>query len=488
MSDAVDTTARLDESVRRLGSTGPLAIRWLMPPLAARWLPLDGTRIDIGRGPGVAVALDAAGLSRRHAEIYRQGPACIAHDLGSTNGTYVNGRRVEYAPLSEGDVLRLGDVVGVVARAPAGAAPPGANDQTDDLITVGPEVVFGPGLAEVLDQIRRVAPSDLPVTVIGETGAGKECAARTVHAFSRRRGAFQAVNCAALPAALAEAELFGHTRGAFTGADQARLGQVRAADGGTLFLDELADLPHPIQAKLLRVLQEHQVMPLGETRPIEVDLRVVAACQRPLDQLVAAGRLREDLAARIAGLVLTVTPLRQRPLDTGLLFLRFLDRCTGGQPPPVDPRLLECLLTYAWPGNVRELDLLTRRLIALHGHEPRLRRSFLPEALRAHLPPPADDDSPAAGERASAPAPDRDQHDRRQLIDALRSLDGNLTRAAAAAHISRARAYRLMNGQSVAEFLAAAGAQPDAQPGESDESGESGESASGRSPRAPRRV
>jgi DNA-binding NtrC family response regulator len=447
----VDTTVRLDESVRRPASAGPLALRWLTPRLSPPWLSLEGARVDVGRGPGVAIVLDAAGLSRRHAELYRQGPATIAHDLGSTNGTHVNGRRVEYAPLSEGDVLRLGDVIGVVVRTAAAA---GSSPESAELVAVGADTVFGPGLAEVLDQIRRIAPSDLPVTIVGETGAGKEHVARTVHTLSGRRGRFHAVNCAALPAALAEAELFGHTRGAFTGADHAGLGQVRAADGGTLFLDELAELPHPIQAKLLRVLQERQVTPLGETRPTDVDLRVVAACQRPLDELVGAGRLREDLAARIAGLVVTVTPLRQRRLDVGLLFQHFLERATGGRPPPVDPRLLECLLTYDWPGNVRELELLTRRLIALHGHEPRLRRSFLPEELRAHLPP-GDDEPDAGPAAAAAPSSDRDQHDRRRLAEALRDLGGNLTRAAAAAGISRARAYRLMEGRTVPELLAA---------------------------------
>jgi transcriptional regulator of acetoin/glycerol metabolism len=454
MNRALETTLRLDESLRQTDGSGRLAIRWLTAGATSPWLPIDGARITIGRGPGVTVPLEAAGLSRCHVEIYRQGPACIAHDLESTNGTYVNARRVQYAPLTDGDVLRLGDVVGVVVRTPATEARTGA----DDLVAVGPEILFGPGLTAQLDQIRRVAPSDLPVTIVGETGAGKEYVAQAVHLLSGRRGRFHAVNCAALPAALAEAELFGHSKGAFTGADHAGLGQVRAADGGTLFLDELPELPPPVQAKLLRVLQERQVTPLGETRAIDVDLRVVAACQQPLETLVSTRRLREDLAARIAGLTVVVTPLRQRRLDIGLFFQHFLDRQTAGRAPAVDPRLLECLLIHDWPGNVRELDLLTRRLVALHGHEPLLRRSFLPEALRARVPPAtaeADASTDAGAAPAGAPpATDRDQHDRRRLAGELRRLQGNVTRAATAAGISRARAYRLMGGRTAPEFLA----------------------------------
>jgi len=463
MSTAVEDTIRLDETVRQAAGSGRLAIRWLTGGAAAAWQPLDGDggRITIGRGPGVTVPLEGAGLSRVHVEIYRQGPAWIAHDLDSTNGTHVNGRRAQYAPLTEGDVLRLGDVVGVIVRRLADEAQDraSASDGTGDLVAVGPEILFGPGLEAQLAQLRRVGPSDLPIVIVGETGAGKEYVAQAVHLLSGRRGRFHAVNCAALPPALAEAELFGHSKGAYTGADHAGLGQVRAADGGTLFLDELPELPPAVQAKLLRVLQDRRVTPLGETRAIDVDLRVVAACQQPLETLVATRRIREDLAARLAGLTLTVPPLRQRRVDIGLFFQHFLDRQSRGpaggrRAPAVDARLLECLLIYDWPGNVRELELLARRLIALHGDEPLLRRSFLPEALRAGLPPPSDaDEAGTAPAPAGPPATDRDDHDRRRLAEELRRQGGNVTRAATAAGISRARAYRLMGDRSPEQFL-----------------------------------
>jgi transcriptional regulator of acetoin/glycerol metabolism len=444
--DTSDQTLRLDESTKLANAAGRLAIRWLTPGIPSAFQVLDEARITIGRGPGVTLALAAAGLSRCHVEIYRQGPAVIAHDLGSTNGTFVNGKREEYAPLAEGDVLRLGDVVGVVARTGTGASPDEAG-----VDVLGPDLAFGPGLALQIAELRRAAPSDLPLLIVGETGVGKEYVAHAAHHLSGRSGKLYAVNCAAVPAALAEAELFGHSRGAFTGAEHAALGHLRAAHGGTLFLDELAELPLPVQAKLLRVLQDGLVTPLGETRPHPVDLRIVGACQQPPEQLVAGGRLRQDLAARLAGVTIAVPPLRGRRSDIAFFFRRFLDRygrAADGRTPEIDPRLLECLLLHHWPGNVRELDLLTRRLLALHGHEPVLRRSHLPAEMNQGLPPP--------NERVAGPprSRDRDEHDRRRLGDELRRHGNNVTRAAAAAGLSRSRAYRVMGDRSPAQFLA----------------------------------
>ena len=424
-----------------------MAIRWVTPGIPSAFQLIDETRATIGRGPGVTVALDAAGLSRCHVEIYRQGPAYIIHDLGSTNGTHVNGRRVEYASLTEEDVVRLGDVLGVVAR-----VPPEAQPDAPVLDVLAPDLAFGPGLAPQIAEIRRVAPSPLPVLIVGETGAGKEFVALAVHVLGRRRGAFHAVNCAALPTALAEAELFGHSRGAFTGAEQATLGHLRAADGGTLFLDELAELPLPLQAKLLRVLQDGRVTPLGETRAHAVDIRVVAACQQAPERLVDSGRLRPDLLARLAGLTVAVPPLRERRADIAVFFQLFLDRHGAGRAPQIDPRMLECMLIYDWPGNLRELDLLTRRLLALHGQEPVLRRSFLPAAMIDQVG--LLEDATGAPPAATDPPADREQYDRGRLGEELRRHGGNITRAAAAAGISRARAYRLMADRSPEQFLA----------------------------------
>ncbi|HTV23194.1 MAG TPA: sigma 54-interacting transcriptional regulator [Polyangiaceae bacterium] len=412
--------------------------------------------LTLGRGEHEQVRFDAAGVSRSHAQILRQGPIYAIHDRGSTNGTFVNGRRVEHMALSPGDVLRLGDVVGVVVRTPA----------TRDVTAYGSSVIagstFGLGLADVFDALQRVSPTSLPVVIQGETGSGKECVARAIHECGRRPGPFHAVNCAALPAALAEAELFGHAKGAFTGAERPGLGHFRAADRGTLFLDEIAELPLALQAKLLRVLQEREVTPLGETRSVPLDVRVLCAVQEPLPRLVQQKRIREDLVMRLAGLVLELPPLRARREDIAELFRTFLGLHSGGRSPDVEQRLLEEVMLYDWPGNVRELELVARQLLALHGHEPALRCDMLPEAVRH---PVASDASgitlavaPAPSSRMSSRAPlrrpgssettpnaDRRDHDLQRLRAELERNGGNVKQAASAVGISRQRAYRLLD-------------------------------------------
>ncbi|HEX5101219.1 MAG TPA: sigma 54-interacting transcriptional regulator, partial [Polyangiaceae bacterium] len=377
MSAEENSTLRLTDSGDGAPRARVQAVRWMSPGANGSYSPLARNRLTVGRDEQSDVRLVAAGVSRHHAELVRQGPVYAIKDCGSTNGTFVNGLRIEHSALSPGDVLRFGDAIGVVVR-----EEPERDLAEADVCEVTPGVVFGPGLRRELDQLRQVASSDLPVVVVGETGTGKECVARAIHALSGRSGELHAVNCAALPGALAEAELFGYRKGAFTGAEHAALGHLRAAERGTLFLDELADLPLPLQAKLLRVLQDRRVTALGETRPQELDVRFVAAVQEPLSKLVQAERVREDLAMRLNGLVVELLPLRERRADIGVLLGYFLKQHSGGRPPSLEPRLLEDLLLYPWPGNVRELELTVRRLLVLHGHELKLRRHMLPESMR----------------------------------------------------------------------------------------------------------
>jgi transcriptional regulator of acetoin/glycerol metabolism len=428
------TTLSLAQTESPSAARGAMAIRWLTRGGNDCTL-LSGSKLTLGRGVDVELRVDSVGVSRRHAELLRQGPVFSLRDLQSRNGTFLNGRRVEHAALSEGDVLRLGDAVGVIAR----VDPERASEPPLELTGA----LFGPDLSEQLEQLRRVAPSDLPVVIVGETGVGKESAARAVHVLSGRSGPFHAVNCAALPTALAEAELFGHRKGAFTGAETAGAGHLRAAHNGTLMLDELAELPLAVQAKLLRALQEKQVTPLGETRAVSIDVRIVCACQEPLEELVRAKRFRQDLAARLAGVTLELPPLRERRSDVGYLFGYFLRQLAGGRPPRVDAKLLERLLLHAWPDNVRELSLLTQRLLVLHGHEPLLKQQMLPAAFgRSETTEP--EERPTGAE----PAGDRNAHDWQKLELALKACDGNVSRAASMAGISRQRAYRLMAGRS----------------------------------------
>lgn len=413
---------------------------------------LDRARMAVGRSPSCDITLDTAGVSRHHAEFFHQGPVCAIADSGSKNGVFVNGRAVTHATLASGDVIRLGDALGVFVHVDgngellaAERAREWGRAVTDD---AGASEVIGQGMAFALHSLPEIAASRLPVVLFGETGVGKERAAQAIHRASGRTGPLHAVNCAAIPENLAEAELFGHRKGAFTGAELAGRGHFRAADTGSLFLDELQDLPSKVQASLLRVLQERLVYPVGETKPVPVDVRVIAASQSNLDELVTQGRLREDLAMRLSGFVLRIPPLRERRLDVNSLLRHFLGVYAAGSESPIEieVRCLEDLLVYDWPGNVRELEFLVRRLLALSGGGRRLAWHMLPDAIRRRSEP--------AAPRSLIPAETRADHDIISLREALRACGGNIARAAALASISRQRAYRLMAGKSVAEFLA----------------------------------
>jgi transcriptional regulator with PAS, ATPase and Fis domain len=440
MSPKDDTTLRLEQTEPAREARNVHAIRWLWP-LTVPTTKLDKNRFSLGRSGDADVALDAGGVSRMHAVLTRQGPVYAIADANSTNGTFVNGERIEHAALAVNDVVRVGDLVGVVIRVRA------LDDAaTSDVTTVG-DALFGPGLADTLDVIQKAATSTLPVVLIGETGVGKESVASALHHLSGRTGPFHAVNCAALPTSLAEAELFGYKKGAFTGAEQPSIGHLRAADGGTLLLDELDELAPSVQAKLLRTLQQSEVTPLGETRPVSVDVRFVSACQTPLPELVQAQRLREDLMMRLNGVTITLSPLRDRRVDVGVLFEHFVRRFGGEKPFDVEPRALEQILLCQWPGNVRELELFTRKLLTLHSDTPQLRRSMLPESMQLRQP-----------SRSSPPDPirpelDRKEHDLQALCRELARTSGNVAAAASAIGISRQRAYRLMAGRSVEELL-----------------------------------
>ena len=290
--------------------------------------------------------------------------------------------------------------------------------------------------------------------ILGETGTGKEGLSRAMHEWSGRKGPFVAVNCATLVPTLAEAELFGYRKGAFTGAERASAGHFRAAQGGTLLLDEIADLPEAVQAKLLRVLEQREILPLGESTPVPIDVRVLAATQIPLTQLVAERRFRADLCARLDGLTIRLPPLRERKQEIPYLFSHLLHLHSGGQPPKVEPRLVEQLCLYDWPFNVRELDLLVRRLLVLHGHEPFFRRSFLSEPILGRAAAAARTSggsfaTPLTGTMQPVPNTPETHRARRerelaQLVEALRANSGSVGRAAASVGISRQRAYRLM--------------------------------------------
>jgi DNA-binding NtrC family response regulator len=445
-----ETTVPSDET-EDVAATDRWAIRWVFPDLGGALTPLGTAGLLLGRGEECDVALASGETSRRHAELRREGPIWIVRDLDSRNGSFVNGQRVEAAPLSLGDLLRFGDSIGVVVPLVESAEPAYAS--------FSPGLYGGPALRPVLELARRTAPSTLPVIVEGETGTGKEGLCRALHAWSGRRGPFFAVNCGAIPEALAEGELFGYRKGAFTGAERAHLGYFRAADGGTLLLDEIVDLPPALQTKLLRVLEEREVVPLGESAPVPIDVRVVVAAQEALADAVKERRFRADLYARLGGVTLRLPPLRDRREEIPFLVTRLLQDQAGGQPPQLEARAVERLCLYDWPFNLRELDLLVKRMLVMHP-DGRIRKSDLPDAIRAasadEPAAPAAGKGTAAGAAPAAPAakaprprtPEdrqaRDDQDLAALKEALRAARGNVVRAAEAAGMTRQRAYRLM--------------------------------------------
>ena len=247
-----------------------------------------------------------------------------------------------------------------------------------------------PAIREVVKVIRRAGPTDATVLLTGESGTGKEVAARALHAESRRRGGpFVALNCSALPGDLVESELFGHVRGAFTGADREREGMFEAADGGTLFLDEVGDLAAPAQAKLLRALEERTVTRLGSNKPVPVDVRVVAATHRPLDRMSAEGGFREDLLYRLRVIALHLPPLRERREDVPAIALHFLTEMAARHHRPVrglGDGARRALLAYDWPGNVRELRNAIERAVVLAEGET-IEAADLPPQLAASAAP-----------------------------------------------------------------------------------------------------
>jgi transcriptional regulator with AAA-type ATPase domain len=433
------------------------ALLWLFPrsspPVALR---AERTReLTIGRDEGSDVCLTGNDVSRRHAILHIDpglpglpgSPGSSVHiaDLGSRNGVRVNGRPVSEAQIGVGDVVRLGGWVGVVAAS------------TGEFTQIAPGLWGGATLQAALAPLRTAAASDLPIVLEGETGTGKELATRALHRWSGRSGPLSAVNCAALPEGLAEGELFGYRRGAFTGADRASAGFFRGAQGGTLLLDEVSDLPLGLQAKLLRVLEEREVQPLGEVHPVPIDVRVVVAGQQPLIEAVRAGRFRADLLARLDGLTVRLPPLRRRREDVLPLFSRLLEEIAQGRVPAMESDFAERLCMHDWPFNVRELVLLAKRLVTLHGSDVTLRALHLPERIAglagssgsssASSPPEvaAKSSGPERPVNAGPPEP----VELPALVVALRASGGNVARAAAMLGISRQRAYRLMEGQAV---------------------------------------
>jgi DNA-binding NtrC family response regulator len=327
-------------------------------PSAGRTLAVDEGSCDVfvGTSPACALQIVDPLVSRRHVGFEVSGGQLRLRDMGSTNGTFVNGTRTVEALLSGCETIRIGATVLSV-------------ELSARTVEVSCEIAFGDFVGASLSVRRlyplcaKVAASNVPLVIEGETGTGKEALAEAIHAMGpRAQKPFAVFDCTAVPPSLLEGALFGHERGAYTGADTARAGIFEEANGGTLLIDEIGDLDLGLQSRLLRAIQKQEVRRIGGNKWIHVDVRVIAATRRDLDAEVAAGRFRDDLFFRLAVARLLLPPLRERPEDVELLARHFWSMHTSELAFPEE--VLGRLRSYAWPGNVRELSNTMARLAA----------------------------------------------------------------------------------------------------------------------------
>ncbi len=412
-------------------------------------LPQSGS-VALGRAVENDVRINAPSVSRRHAVLHL-GPPLRVEDLGGANGTFVRGsdaheekgatqglRQIsgQAAEIAVGESVTLGSALFVVRHASSDVEIGDAARSDKSLIA------HDPAMRALHQEANLAAKSLLSVLLLGETGAGKEVLARSIHAWSpRAKKPFLGLNCAALSESLLESELFGHEKGAFTGATEARRGLLEAVDGGTLFLDEVGDLPPAIQVKLLRVLEERQVLRVGGRTPRRIDVRFISATNRDLDADVARGAFRQDMFYRLNGITLTIPPLRERASEIAplarLFAARFASALDRREAPALSPEVLTALERYRWPGNIRELRNTLDRAVALC-RGPALLLEHLPAKIAA-----ATLDASATRAERPAPSPPRarqelpEPSERERIILALEACAGNQTQAAARLGISR---------------------------------------------------
>ena len=393
----------------------------------------DGKRVDV-RVPG-------RWLSSNHAEIRSAGGVWIVTDAASRNGTFVNGERITSHVVHAGDVVEAGRVYFMIRGAPADDGPLVRDEDAETSAQPFGLRTLLYDLQEKQASLVRVArKSDVPILFLGETGSGKEVLAREAHVQSKRPGPFRAVNCGALPAALVESLLFGHVKGAFSGAARDEIGFVRSADGGTLFLDEIGDLPPPSQVALLRVLQEREVIPVGATRAVKVDVRIVAATHRPLEALSERGGFRTDLLSRLKGYTHRLLPMRSRMEDFGIVVADVLAALLGDSDRPLtfSPEAARAALAYSWPLNAREVHQAMASAVVLAVNDV-IEAQHLPSEVTA--PPPVESAAPPSQEEADAL--------RDRLVALLHEHRGNVTAVARVFGKAPAQIHRWMKRLSI---------------------------------------
>jgi two-component system nitrogen regulation response regulator GlnG len=424
----------------------PSRVRLLVAdgPDRGRELMLERGTYVIGKSTGCDLVLSDPGVSRRHLEVVVDDARLVCRDLGSTNGSFFGGAEFQQIAVTVGAEVVIGatrlTLVVPDTRLPAAAA---------DAATFAGMVGESPRMQQVFELCRRAAAADAPVLLLGETGTGKEACARAIHRASPRRdGPFVVCDLAALSRGVIESELFGHVRGAFTGATASHAGAFMQADRGTIFIDEIGELEPELQPRLLRALDRRETKPVGGAQWQPTDTRVIAATNRRLDEEVKAGRLRSDLYYRLSVLKVILPPLRERKADIAPLARRFATDFRPGRPAEVAPETLALLEAYDWPGNVRELRNTIERALAMAPEALRIE----PQVLGLDLPdvPPL----PAAG-AADVPFHEAKERlvgawEREYLTGLLRRTGGNVAAAARRAGIHRAHLYRLLQKHSLA--------------------------------------
>jgi two-component system response regulator AtoC len=425
---------------------------------------LTGRDMVIGRDSSCDVVIDHRSLSRRHALLHLGSPPTV-QDLGSTNGTLISGalrRGGEPVVLGSGEGFRIGPFWFVLVDRAPGERPGGRSMSSGAGALLR---VVDPTPGGIPSLVRDFAASESNVLILGETGVGKEVLASTIHQLSGRSGAMTRINCAALSESLLESELFGHEKGAFTGASAQKIGLIEAADRGTVFLDEIGDTPPAIQAKLLRTVEHREVVRLGSTRPIAIDVRFVAATNRDLPAAVATGAFRRDLYFRLDGVTVVIPPLRERPGLIGQLALQFAgaSRSATGRSSLLGADVLAALEARKWPGNVRELKAVIERAVVLARGGPIGLKHLTPEREQQFdppevTPPPEQRPQPAARAAPEGDAggalDDEQRADRERILRALDECAGNQTRAARqlgmsrTAFVTKLRIYRIPRPRS----------------------------------------
>jgi DNA-binding NtrC family response regulator len=438
------TSETLSQKDRLTGHTYLFRIFQCEQPLApsTRHALGEYRAVTIGRGERTTSYRDAVGdrvgprllklevadswMSATHVRINDVLGRWTLEDLGSKNGTFVNSQRVTRAVLSDGDVLEVGRTFFIYRDGLPGSEIKELDSGHLDAVAANLTTLLPP-LAQQFASVAQVARAMVSVMIRGETGTGKELVARALHQLSGRTGRFVAVTCGAIPATLVESELFGHQKGAFSGATQSRPGLIRSAERGTLFLDEVGDLPIPSQASLLRVLQEREVMPLGGTEPVGIDVRFCAATHRNLEELVSRKEFREDLYARICGMTVHLPQLRERREDLGILIASLLQRVAPKEASSLvfHRKAARAIFRYPWPLNIREIEKALETAVSLaRGQEIRL--EHLPEPVRATLPATERDKPDLQIRRRSG----SDETLRAELIRLLSEHHGNLSAVA----------------------------------------------------------